>query len=103
MAGNRTRHWSRRPTTKVDRTQPTVTTAVRRTAHAAEQPHQHTIPEPSDQRANRQHRGSRGERRTGFDKRFTRAPEELVHGGPSASAIAFTFNPLQRSTTWSLR
>ncbi|ALO05993.1 Transposase IS4 family protein [Streptomyces venezuelae] len=37
----------------------------------------HTIPEPRDQRANRQRRGSQGGRPTGFDKTIYRRRNEV--------------------------
>lgn len=55
----------------------------------------HTIPEPKNQRANRQHRGSRGGRPTGFDKTILKLRNEVertIHALKSFRAVATRFD-----------
>lgn len=48
----------------------------------------HTIPEPKNQRANRQRRGSKGGRPAGFDKRA-----HTFHGTVTAASIKLWLRP----------
>lgn len=80
---------------------PTTSAATRRTPHAAtaatcaDAQIKHTIPEPKSQRANRQRRGSKGGRPTGFDKTIYKRRNEVertINGLKNSRAAATRYD-----------